>query len=346
MQRRQLLLSLALMGGAAGLVAPAATKASAPTPRIELVTDSDYQWTGVAVSKEGRGFVTFPTLVEFPSFHVGELKAGVAAPLLDRETNQSFANLSGIFIDAHDRLWVLDSGKLEGLRSTPERAKLVSIDLRRNMVSRTYPIPARLLTPESDLADLRIDVERNRAYISDGGAGGILVIDLRSADVWIGLDRHVAQTRANARFIALPSRNYIPAQPNVNGMTLSEDGSLLYFTPMIETRLYAIPAEMLANKKLTSDERRRSITTVAENLRPSAGMVERNGIIYMGDLQGSRIMAVDLATRKTSFIPYVHMIHWADDFAKDSKGDIWFTESENCCPVSRRYRYRLYRMRW
>lgn len=344
LRRRDLLPFLALTGTFPGLCHARAARAAEPVPRLDLITYSDYQWTGVAVSREGRVFVTFPTLSEFPSFHVGELKGGVPVPLLDRETNKSFTSLTGIYLDEHDRLWVLDSGKLEGLPAKAKKAKLVQIDLRRNMVHRTFPIQSNLITPISDLQDLRIDVEHNCAYISDGGAGGILAIDLRSGSQWLALDRTVEQTRANASFIAYPHGNYMPHAPHVNGMTLSEDGKALYFTPLIETRIFTIPTEVLANRGLTSDQRRKHIRILAEGIHPSAGMVVRKGVIYMGDLQNARLMTYSMTTRRASDLPYAVRFHWADDFAKDANGNIWFTESENDIQVEKRYRYRLYRL--
>ena len=345
MNRRQLLTRLTLMGTGIGFSA-LSPATELRQPRLELVTDSDYQWTGVAVSKEGRIFVTFPTQTEFPSFHVGELKAGVAAPLLDREENRSFSNLTGIYLDALDRLWVLDSGKLEGRKTPTGLAKLVCIDIRRNRISRSHVISSGLLTAESFLADLRIDAHRGMAYLSDAGAGGILVIDLKSGDQWMGLDRKTAQTRASGRFIAYPHQNYTPDQPHVNGLTFSEDGRELYFTPLLETRIFSIPLDVISDHKMPMSQRCSRIRILAEHIHPSAGMVVRDGVIYMGDLQGSRIMTVDIKTRSVAHLPLPMPIHWADDFAKDSQGDIWFTESEVNIPIEKRRRYRLYRLTW
>ena len=51
-----------------------------------------------------------------------------------------------------------------------------------------------------------------------------------------------------------------------------------------------------------------------------------------------------LATGRTTPLPLPVPVHWADDFAADARGGIWFTESERNIPVEQRRSYRLYRL--
>lgn len=340
MNRRQFLFASAL----APILREVRAARHSPLPRLELITTSDYQWTGVAVSKADRVFVSFPTISEFPSYHVAELKGGVPVRFLDREANSSFRSVTGIVVDSEDRLWALDSGKLEGMSARRAGARLVCIDLRRNQVKSVHPIPPSLLVDESDLSDFRIDTAWHCAYISDAGAGGLIVIDLKTDRGWLALDRRTPETRANARFVAMPAGNVVPASPHIDGVTLSEDGRSLYFTPLIETRIFGIPTECLADGRLTPEQRRRKIRTIADNIHPSAGMVVRGGVIYMGDLQNSKLLAYSLASRRARTLEYPTRFHWADDFALDARGRIWFTESQKDIPVARRRPYRLFRL--
>ncbi|MDD7442672.1 MAG: L-dopachrome tautomerase-related protein [Sutterellaceae bacterium] len=315
-------------------------------PILQLMARSDYQWTGVAVSREGRIFVSFPTRSEFPSFHVGELRAGAPQPFPSRDVNESFTNVNGVQMDSRNHLWVLDSGKLLDKPIDSGSAKLVEIDVQTRSVVGTYPIPPRLLLPESSPADFRIDPDGRYAYVSDGGAAGLIVMDLKEGEAWLGLDRTVPQTRANASFIACTHGNYRPLMPHLNGITLSDDNTLLYFTPLIATRIWSIPTRILKDRKLSSRQRTREIRTVTSEIFPSAGMVERKGQIYLGDVRHNRLAVLDAATGKVTFPSIPSPIRFADDFVTDFTGDIWFTDSQESIPVSSRSAYRLFRLQW
>lgn len=110
MQRRTALFVPFLL--ASGLAAKAGARAAYRGPVFQEVATSEYQWNSTAVSRTGRVFTSFPTRNEFPSFHVGELRGGVTVSFLPRDVNESLVNVSNIFIDDADRLWILDSGKL------------------------------------------------------------------------------------------------------------------------------------------------------------------------------------------------------------------------------------------
>ena len=242
MQRRTALFVPFLL--ASGLAAKAGARAAYRGPVFQEVATSEYQWNSTAVSRTGRVFTSFPTRNEFPSFHVGELRGGVTVSFLPRDVNESLVNVSNIFIDDADRLWILDSGKLAGRPVNKSAARLICVNITHRMVLQTFRIPSELLESNSTLANVRVDSQQNIAFISDGGAGGLIVLDLESGKGWLGLDRSVQQTRANAKFLALPTGNYYPIMPNIAALALSEDRRTLYFTPLIETKIYSIPTHI------------------------------------------------------------------------------------------------------
>lgn len=203
MQRRTALFVPFLL--ASGLAAKAGARAAYRGPVFQEVATSEYQWNSTAVSRTGRVFTSFPTRNEFPSFHVGELRGGVTVSFLPRDVNESLVNVSNIFIDDADRLWILDSGKLAGRPVNKSAARLICVNITHRMVLQTFRIPSELLESNSTLANVRVDSQQNIAFISDGGAGGLIVLDLESGKGWLGLDRSVQQTRANAKFLALPT---------------------------------------------------------------------------------------------------------------------------------------------
>lgn len=344
MQRRTALFVPFLL--ASGLAAKAGARAAYRGPVFQEVATSEYQWNSTAVSRTGRVFTSFPTRNEFPSFHVGELRGGVTVSFLPRDVNESLVNVSNIFIDDADRLWILDSGKLAGRPVNKSAARLICVNITHRMVLQTFRIPSELLESNSTLANVRVDSQQNIAFIPDGGAGGLIVLDLESGKGWLGLDRSVQQTRANAKFLALPTGNYYPIMPNIAALALSEDRRTLYFTPLIETKIYSIPTHILRDRSLRSHDRARYIMTEARDAFPSAGMVERSGVLYFGDVRHDRVASLHLMTHRVSEMKTPTPIRWADGFSLDSRGNIWFTESESNVPVQRRSSYRLFRIVW
>lgn len=92
--------------------------------------------------------------------------------------------------------------------------------------------------------------------------------------------------------------------------------------------------------------RARYIMTEARDAFPSAGMVERSGVLYFGDVRHDRVASLHLMTHRVSEMKTPTPIRWADGFSLDSRGNIWFTESESNVPVQRRSAYRLFRIVW
>src|SRR4051812_26673615 len=64
---------------------------------------------GIAVSAEGRVFVSFPGWGDAVKFTVGELTRDRGLVPFPKSAWSELKSVQGIFIDAHDRLWLLDN---------------------------------------------------------------------------------------------------------------------------------------------------------------------------------------------------------------------------------------------
>ena len=95
--------------------------------QLEVVAESPYQWTGLALSREQRMFVCYPTWRNYPRFKVAELVRGKAVAYPDAVTAAAFSCVQSVYADARDYLWVLDTGKPRG--SSPGPAVLNCISL-------------------------------------------------------------------------------------------------------------------------------------------------------------------------------------------------------------------------
>ncbi len=76
---------------------------------------------GVTVSRTGRIFMSFPRAFDVGPYDVAEIKNGKPVPYPDAAVNRLSAlpqsrrlvSVQGLTVDADDRLWLLDLGKIE-----------------------------------------------------------------------------------------------------------------------------------------------------------------------------------------------------------------------------------------
>src|SRR6476659_1912358 len=136
---------------------------------------------GVAVSREGRIFLTFPRWSDDARLTAAELLPDgklVAFPNDAAHDSKSkdpdrIISAQGIYIDDKDRVWLLDAGN----------AKLRAYDLASGAVIKRIALSPEVLKTSTYPNDVRVDTKRGPegfAYISDSAGGGVIVVDLAS----------------------------------------------------------------------------------------------------------------------------------------------------------------------
>ena len=190
---------------------------------IEKIAESDYQWTGIAISPKGRMFVNFPTWNDYPAdYRVAELKDGKETAYPNEEWNKEFVCVQSVVADEENHLWILDPAKLRGQEVYPTGARLYDVDLSSNQVKRIYIFPQSTAWPQSYLNDVRIDTKGRTAYITDSGMGGIIVLDLNTGDSYRALT-DVPEVKANLDYIDFKSTGRNTHLSQSDGIELSED---------------------------------------------------------------------------------------------------------------------------
>lgn len=338
----------ALLGGAvlgAAACAGAAERVSQePPPELELVAESEYQWTGIAASPSGRIFVSYADGAHRPDHHVGELLNGQAYPFYAIEDQASFGSVESVTADAANTLWVLDAGKADG--SAP--AKLWMFDLATEKLVRAYELPAEALCPDSRLSDVRVDPARGVAYLTDMGHGGILALDLATGGARRALT-DIPEVRANLQGIYFPT-GLFTALGHSDGLELSQDKKTLYFSALGSDVLYAVPTDALLDESLSMEARRRLVRAVNVQNVPTDGMVLRGTRLYMGALSNEGVWEFDLdETNVADAGALLNLgldIRWADSFALAPDGSVYFITSARNYPPDEQPPYELFRMHW
>src|SRR5207237_959959 len=97
--------------------------------------------------------------------------------------------VQAVYIDANDMLWVVDPACPFMEQVVPGSVKLVQIDLTTNSIAKTYYLDG-VVSEKSYINDVRVDTERQVAYLTNSNEGGIVVVDLASGKARQLLQNH------------------------------------------------------------------------------------------------------------------------------------------------------------
>lgn len=309
------------------------------------VAKSDYQWTGIAVSKEGRIFVNYPTWKIPSPFKVSEIVDGKEVAYPSAEANNLFVCVQSVVVDKLNRLWVLDPANPQFKGVVEGGPKLYQINLETNDVVKTYSFSADVYTPTCYFNDVRVDTKAEMAYITDSTDGGLIVLDLKTGNSWRALNNSCPAVLANLDGINFKSTGKSKGITNSDGIELSGDGKTLYFAALTGDILYQIPTSVLSDTTLTSETRCREVSILNNKNVPTDGMILHNNKLYMADLPDESIWSFDLVSHKGQNLDFGSVIRWADSFAVGADGYIYFTTSQINYPETERIKYEIYKFK-
>jgi sugar lactone lactonase YvrE len=303
---------------AAASAGPAARARDAKLEPVAMFPDT--MPAGVAISRGGRIFVSFPRWTDQVQFSLGEItKDGglVGFPNGDG----ALRSVQGITIDDRDRLWLLDAGtgKLTAYDLPRENARVKSIDLTAGDA----------LRPGSYLNDVRVDPSRGAegfAYISDSAAGGVIVVDLASGAAWRRLDG-ATSAHASEDFVAevegepLMHRpagggNATPMRGHTDGIALSPDGKVLYYSALGRREIWGVSCDALADRNATEQQVEATAKKIAVKTSGNDGLIcDEQGRIYSTDFEDNSIRRwtpADDAKQKGELIVQDERLLWPD----------------------------------
>ena len=311
--------------------------------KLQEVARSQRRWTGVAVSPGGTLFVNYPRWSDDVTFSVGRLDSDrIARPFpdlawntwaADQDPATHFVCVQSVVADSYNRLWVLDaaSPKLAGVVSGG--AKLVCFDIASGSLIHNYRFSASVVLPNSYLNDVRIDTNLNYAYITDSGAGGLIVVNLQNGKARRVLDNSPATHAENIDVMINGSPwTFMGQKPQVHadGLALSKNGQWLYFHALTGRGLYRIDTQWLRDDRVTASQAADLVQRVGTD-RPCDGMeIDQAGNLYLTDIEQSSITRA--VPNENGTMRYEKMVsdsrlEWPDSFAWDSMGNLYVTTS-------------------
>jgi len=322
-----------LCGCAPDSVPPAVVPAA-----VTQVASSPRQWTGIAVTPEGRIFVNFPRWSDDVPVAVAEiLPDGSLRPFPDEEWNDSsrepgsrFVCVQSVVSDREGHLWVLDSGNPRFTGVVPGAPKLLEFEPRDGRLLATIAYAEPAILPRSYLNDVRIDTARGVAYLTDSGTGALLVSDLRSGTSRRLLAGHpsVMSEEIDVVIDGRPWRHPGGGVPRVHsdGIALSPDGATLYFQALTGRTLYRVDTASLRDPSLSPEDLGKRVEKVGAT-GPADGLeCAPDGTLYLTSLEDHAVKRL-MPDGTARIVAQDPALAWPDSLAVGPDGTVYVATS-------------------
>jgi len=319
--------------------------------RLTTVFEDDtFQLTGVAVSPEGRLFTNYPLWSDIYKYAVVEVNGYltdlkteemqlVKAPYPNLYMNSfkisdggkdKWVCVQSVVTDEENNLWVVDpaSPKMAGVYNNSH--KLVKINLNTNTVERTY-LFAGITDNQSYINDVRIDNQRQYAYLTNSSEGGIVVVNLVTGYMRQVLQDHYS-TKSDPSFKFIIDgrelmKNGQPVKINSDGIALTPDGDWLYYKPLTDDKLYRIRTEHLRNDSMSSETLGSNVEDLG-HFYPTDGMIfDPKGNLYLGDMRTNSIKKITPDLKVLNILTDDRLL-WPDSYSISEDGFLYISCSQ------------------
>lgn len=305
-----------------------ATDSSKAKSALELVfSDSTYQLTGIAKEEGGRLMVNYPRWSDIYRYAVVQANgtSGVT-PYPDSTTNNwkpgqpgknKWVCVQSVYFDDSGALWILDPSapKLKTIQGGG--AKLVKMNKSTGKVDRTYSFMG-IVPDTAYVNDVRVDVQKQYAYLTESKGGGIIVVDLASGKMRKVLSKHYSVKSDPAYKYIIDGHELIKdgkaAKFNSDGIALTPDGTWLYYKPLTDDKLYRIKTEYLRNWNMADTALGSKVEDLGHFASTDGMIFDKNGNLYFGDPQHYRLIRIGTDMKMTTLIEDQRLI-WPDSYA-------------------------------
>ena len=294
---------------------------------LELVfSDNTYQLTGVAKEPSGRLWVNYPRWSDIYRYAVVTAEGNAVKPY----PNEAFNNwqpgqdgqnkwvcVQSVYVDNSGGLWILDPAAPMMKTIQGNGAKLVKMNKTTNLPERSYSF-MNIVPDTAYVNDVRVDVSKNFAYLSESKGGGIIVVNLASGEMRRVLSTHYSvKSDPNYKFI-IDGRELMkdgkPVKMNSDGIALSPDGNWIYYKPLTDDKLYRIKTEFLRSFSMSDTELGSKVEDLGHFSTTDGMIFDAAGNLYLGDLQNYRILKIDQNHKMTTLIKDERLI-WPDSYS-------------------------------
>jgi sugar lactone lactonase YvrE len=309
-------------------------------PSLEIFAETDRQWTGVAVTGDGRVFANFPRWGPEVPLSVAEvLPDGTLRPFPDKAWNawapdadpaNTFVCVQSVVADGEGSVWVLDPANAWFRGVVAGGAKLVEVDTVTGEVEQTIFFDEAVAPPGSYLNDVRIDHAHQAVYITDSGTGALVVVDLESGASRRVLGDHpstsaeeVVLTIGGAQWL-LP--NSAAPQVHADGIAYDQANDLVYFQALTGRTLYRIAGVALRDASLDDQALADAVEKVADSGASDGLLWDGSDGVFISAIEDDAVKRWSPGGVET--VVANPKIAWPDSFALGPGGGLYVTTSQ------------------
>ena len=331
-----------------------------PGVALNQVATSRVQWTGVAVAKDGRIFANYPRMeTDTVPYSVAYVSGEQATPFPNTDWNtwnpslapqDHFVCVQSVYIDDQNNLWVLDAASPQMRGVVKGGAKLLKFNPSTGQLLQRINFDDEMVVyPGSYLNDVRVDTQKNYAYITDSNQGAIIVVNLTAGKARRVLSQSPA-TKSEGVVISAEGRvwrNPAGKVPSVDadGIGLTPQRDYVYFHATTGRTLYRIATAALQDESLTPSQLNGRVERVMET-DPTDGMLfDPNGNLYLTYVQQNSVERLTPAGELQRVVQD-SQLKWPDSYAYGPDSALYVTTSQLHIPrLERTEPYRIFKFK-
>jgi len=314
----------------------------APSQLREVASSNELQWTGVAHAPDGRLFVNYPRWAGPYQFAVAQVldnnSPSTVTPYPDAQTNdwspdtttvsmwqERFVAVQSVHVDRQGRMWVLDTGRVSP--DAGRQAVVYEIDLQRDRIVRSLPLPFDIAPEGSYINDIRLTPDGRWAFISDSGLGAIIVLDTKTGDTRRVLDDHPSTKGNSDRIIEIDGRPLLvnetgnPPVIHCDGIAVSPDAKWVYYKAISADPLYRVPVSLLTDDRVPASKLASAVEDLGTAPITDAIIFDDAGNLYFSALEENAIVYRTPDGEYKDLVRH-RSISWPDSFAIDRENDL------------------------
>ncbi|MFN2425527.1 MAG: SMP-30/gluconolactonase/LRE family protein [Candidatus Binatia bacterium] len=300
---------------------------------VEKVADLDFPPGNIAVSADGRVFVTLHPDGR-PPLQVVEIVDGRPIPFPDdafqRESEgiPSFQSILALRIDRQGRLWTLDFARFG--RGTP---RILAFDIATRQLVHEYEFPSSVAGLGSMLNDFQVDAEGRYIFIAETSPvfqqPAILVYDTATRSSRRVLDGHASvlaeklYIHAGERRMMLPG-GILPLRIAVDSIALSRDGTWLFYGAVNGSRLYRARVADLVDPSIEPVDLDKRVEAFADKTLSDGLTSDDFGNVYVSDMEHSAVHRLSPDGRLETLLAD-ERLRWPDGFSFGPGGYLYVT---------------------
>jgi sugar lactone lactonase YvrE len=235
----------------------------------------------------------------------------------------------GVRADENGIVWMLDRSDNSG-----QPGKIVGWDTESDQLYQVIYLPQPIISEDSFLNDLAVDLDHNAIYLTDTAGGNnsaLIVVDLNT-----GFSRRVLEGDVSTRPEDIPlivDERVInvagkPARIGANPITVDPNNEWVYYAPMSGTSLYRIATADLLDPTLAPEELSRKVERYGDKPICDGITVDGAGNVYITSITDNAIGVVDATGTYQILYEDNNLLSWTDGMAFSSDDYIYVTVSQ------------------